>query len=126
MEGLAVLVVVDMQNGFVSSKSAPVVPRVVDLVDQWADAGGPTLFTRFVNRPGSPYERLIGWSRMQSEPETSIVGELAPAAGRAVAIVEKPAYTLFTPTGAAAVDRGAESADGMRRVRAWSDSVDRD
>lgn len=105
MEREPALVVIDMQNGFISSKSAPVVPRVVDLVDRWADAEGPTLFTRFVNLPGSPYERLIGWSRMQSEPETSIIDELAPAASRAVAVVEKPVYTLFAPAGAATVDR---------------------
>lgn len=103
--GRGVLVVIDMQNGFVSSKSALVVPSVVDLVDRWENVGGSTLFTRFVNRPGSPYERLIGWSRMQSEPETSIVEELAPAAGRATAVVEKPIYTLFTPAGAAIVER---------------------
>lgn len=95
----SVLVVVDMQNGFVSSRSAPIVPQVTGLVRRWEAAGGPTVFTRFVNHPGSPYERLINWSRMQTAPETTIVNELAGAAERAVAIVEKPIYSLFTAAG---------------------------
>lgn len=99
----SVLVVIDMQNGFVSSKSAPIVPHVVDLVDRWEQAGGATLFTRFINYPGSPYERLISWSRMQTSPETDVVETIAPAAKRAVAVIDKPIYSLFTDEGAAVV-----------------------
>ncbi len=85
-----------MQNGFVSSKSTPVVPRVGELVRCWEAAGGAIVFTRFVNHPGSPYERLINWSRMQTAPETTIVDELTGAAEQAVVIVGKPIYSLFT------------------------------
>ncbi|WHT21892.1 cysteine hydrolase [Crossiella sp. CA-258035] len=101
----SVLVVVDMQYGFVSSKSAPVVPHVVDLVRRWEEVGGATLFTRFLNYPGSPYERLINWSRMQQAPETDIVAELVPAASRAVKTIDKPIYSLFTEDGAATVEK---------------------
>lgn len=94
-----------MQNGFVSSKSAPVVPRVRRLVERWEAIGAATIFTRFVNYPGSPYERLINWSRMQTEPEIDVVDQLASASTRAVAILSKPIYSLFTEEGAALVER---------------------
>lgn len=99
----SVLVVVDMQNGFVSSKSAHIVPHVADVVRRWEEAGGATVFTRFVNHPGSPYERLINWSRMQTSPEIDIVDDLAAASQRAVTVLDKPIYSLFTDEGAATV-----------------------
>ncbi len=101
----AVLIVVDMQNGFVSSTSRHVIPHVQQLVDRWEAAGGATVFTRFVNRPGSPYERLINWTRMQGPPETTIVEELECASQRALAVLDKPVYSFFTPDGAAIVKR---------------------
>ena len=99
----SVLVVVDVQNGFVSSKSAPIVTRVADVVRRWEEFGGATLFTRFVNYPESPYERLIHWSRMQEPPETDIVDDLIEASRRAVKVLDKPIYFLFTDEGAAVV-----------------------
>ncbi|GAA2822654.1 isochorismatase family cysteine hydrolase [Saccharopolyspora taberi] len=94
----SVLVVVDMQNGFVSTKSEPIVPKVVDLVERWEDSGRDVVFTRFINGPGSQFERLIHWSRLQDSPEIDIVPELASHAERAVAVVDKPAmYSSFTP-----------------------------
>ncbi|GGN24077.1 hydrolase [Lentzea pudingi] len=99
----SVLVVVDMQNGFVSSKSAPIVPHVADVVRRWEEVGGATVFTRFVNHPGSPYERLINWSRMQTSPEIDIVDDLVPASRRTVTVLDKPIYSLFTEEGAATV-----------------------
>lgn len=90
-----VLVVVDVQNGFVRAESAYVVPRIVDLVDRWQAAGGDTVFTRYVNRPGSLFEKLIGWSELMGPPQTDIVDELAPYADRATAIVDKHEYGLL-------------------------------
>lgn len=107
MSRARVLVVIDMQNGFLSSKSRPVLPNVVDLVTRWQAARLPVLFTRFVNPPGSPFERLIGWNRMRDEVETAIVEDLREAADRSVATLDKPSYTVFTETGAALIaDRG--------------------
>ena len=105
----SVLVVVDMQNGFVKPASAYVVPKVVDLVRRWQDAGGATIFTRFFNSPGSQYERLIRWTSLSTAPETNIVDELQPYAERATVIIDKPAYTPFTPEGVAAVEAGGWS-----------------
>lgn len=102
----SVLVVIDMQNGFVREKSANVVPVVVDLVRRWQDAGGASVFTRFLNRPGSPFERLIGWTQVSSSPQVDLVDELQPYAARAEAVVDKPGYTLFTAEGAEVVAAG--------------------
>lgn len=93
----SVLVVVDMQNGFVSSRSAHIVPAVAQLVERWRDAGLPYVMTRFINEAGSPFEELIHWTRMQTSPEIDLVDALAPAASDAVAVIDKPHYSAFTP-----------------------------
>lgn len=92
----AALIVIDVQNGFVTEDSKHVVPVIRDLVDQWQAAGGDTVFTRYFNYPGSPYERLIGWSELMSPPATDIVDELRPFAARATAVVDKHTYSLLT------------------------------
>ncbi len=108
----AVLVVIDMQNGFVNDKSRHVVPVIADLIDQWEAAGGATIFTRYLNYQDSPFERIIKWSKLQESPETDIVEELTAHADRAAAIVDKKIYTLFTPDGTRLVEHGG-----------WSDLV---
>ena len=40
-----VLVVVDVQNGFITEDSAPVVPVIVELVGRWQAIGGDVVFT---------------------------------------------------------------------------------
>jgi nicotinamidase-related amidase len=106
------LVVIDMQRGFVHPNSAYVVPVVTDLVRRWQDAGGATVFTRFINAPGSQFERLLQWRAVSNPPQTDIVDELAPHLALATAVIDKPAYTLFTAEGAGVVARGG-----------WSDLV---
>lgn len=95
----SVLVVVDMQNGFVKPESAYVVPVVTDLVRRWQDAGGDSVFSRFINAPGSQYERLIKWTSVAASPEIDIIDELRPYADRATVVIDKPGYTVFTPEG---------------------------
>jgi nicotinamidase-related amidase len=100
----AVLVVVDVQNGFVREESAYVVPRIVDLVDRWQAAGGDTVFTRYINYAGSPFERLIGWSELMASPQIDIVPELLQQSEKATAVLDKRVYGLFAdPAGAALV-----------------------
>ncbi len=101
-----VLVVVDVQNGFVGSRSRHVVPVIVDLVRRWQARGGSTIFSRYLNYAGSPYERLIGWTRMRSAPETDLIMELQPYAERAAAVVDKTIYSLFNDQGTDVLARG--------------------
>lgn len=68
--------------------------------------------TKFVNLPGSPYERLINWTRCQDAPDTDIAPELQHHADEGVPVVEKPGYTFFTRDWA---DRAISEA--------WSDVV---
>jgi nicotinamidase-related amidase len=99
-----VLVVVDVQNGFITEHSQPVVPIIVDLVRRWQAADGDVVFTRYLNYPNSPYERLIGWTEMIDGPATELVTELRPYVGPNTPIVDKKVYTLFTPGGTQLVD----------------------
>ncbi len=94
-----VLVVVDVQNGFITEHSKPVVPVIVDLVRRWQAARGDVVFSRYLNYAGSPFERLLGWTRMTDGPETELVTELAPYVGPRISVVDKYIYTLFTPEG---------------------------
>lgn len=99
-----VLVVVDVQNGFVTEHSQPVVPVIADLVRRWQAARGDVIFSRYLNYAGSPFERLIGWTKMANGPETEIVTELAPYVHADTPVVDKYIYTLFTPEGTRLVD----------------------
>lgn len=98
-----VLAVVDVQKGFIRGESAPLVPRIVELVARWQDAGGDVLFTRFWNYPNSPFERLVGWTAMTGQPETDLVPELAPALERPHTVADKRSYGLFADSRSAQV-----------------------
>ena len=98
------LIVTDMQNGFVRSRSRHVVPAVVDLVREWQKAGGTTVFTRYLNYENSPYERIIGWKRMREVPETELIPELAPYLSGST-VLDKTIYSMFTQAGAELVER---------------------
>lgn len=95
-----VLVVVDVQNGFIREPSAPVVPVIADLVRRWR---GDVIFTRYLNYPGSPFERLIGWSELMTSPAIDIVPELRPLVGQATAVIDKRGYGLFADQAGAAL-----------------------
>jgi nicotinamidase-related amidase len=102
-----VLVVVDVQNGFITEHSQPVVPVIVDLVRRWQAARGDVVFSRYLNYPGSPFERLIGWTKMANGHETEIVTELTPYVRPDTPVVDKYIYTLFTPEGTRLVNEHA-------------------
>jgi nicotinamidase-related amidase len=102
----SVLVLIDVQNGFVSPHSAHVVPRIAEFTRQWAAAGRPYVMSRFINYPDSLFEQLIRWSAMMpGTPETEIVDELADLVPGAAAILDKPTYSFFNDEGAQLVAR---------------------
>jgi len=102
-----VLVVVDAQNGFFTEHSTAVVPIIVGLVRRWQAAGRDVVFSRYLNQAGSPFERLLGWTRMAAGPETDLIAELAPHVGPNTPVIDKHIYTLFTREGAQLVDERA-------------------
>ncbi|WP_216917701.1 isochorismatase family cysteine hydrolase [Nocardia noduli] len=91
------LMVVDVQNGFVVPSSRPVVMVVVDLVQRWLALGAPVVLTRYRNHPGSPFVRLVDWHGMHTSPDIDLVAELAPfAAEPGVYVVDKTTSTGLT------------------------------
>jgi nicotinamidase-related amidase len=105
-----VLVVVDVQNGFVTEHSKHVVPVIAELAREWLDAGRDVVFTRYLNYDGSPFEKVMGWSKLKESPEIDIVDELQELSKHALAIVDKLIYTMFN-------DEGTE----LARERKWTD-----
>ncbi|WP_406279118.1 cysteine hydrolase [Nocardia sp. NBC_00881] len=94
---LPMLMVVDVQNGFITPSSAHVVPVVARLVDRWSQTDAPVVFTRYFNYRGSPFERLVGWSGLMDAPDTDIVAELEHRSrGPRTHLLDKTTYTAFT------------------------------
>lgn len=91
------LVIVDAQAGFINRHSQHAVPALTRLVTAWAGLGLPTVFTRFFNPPGSPYERITGWTALRTPAEQRIVDELIPYTGTAAAIIDKTSSNALTP-----------------------------
>ena len=105
-----VLVVVDVQNGFVTEHSKHVVPVIAELVREWLDAGRDVVFTRYLNYPGSPFDTIMGWTKLMDSPEIDIVDELQELSKKSLAIIDKKIYTMFN-------DEGTE----LARERGWTD-----
>jgi nicotinamidase-related amidase len=99
----SVLIVVDIQNGFVSPASAHIPALAAQFIRDWAASGRPYVMTLFINSPESLFEQLIGWSAMQDSPSIDIVDELKDLIPGAVAVLDKPTYSLFTEEGASLV-----------------------
>jgi nicotinamidase-related amidase len=105
-----VLVVVDVQNGFVTEHSKHVVPMIEQLVREWLEKGRDVVFTRYLNYHDSPFEKIMGWTKLKESPEIDIVDELQELSKQALAVVDKKIYTMFT-------DEGTE----LARSRGWTD-----
>lgn len=93
------LLVIDVQNGFLNRHSRDVVPSVVRLVDGWQTLGAPVALTRFHNEPGSPYEKITGWTKLRTAEEQALVPELSPYLAKASAIIDKGQSSALTARG---------------------------
>lgn len=89
------LLVVDVQNGFVNEKSQAVVEPLRQFVTGWVSLDRPVVFTRFINPPGSQWERLLHWTRLRDAPETDLHSSIAEIArrGEQSLIIDKCSYT---------------------------------
>lgn len=76
----APLLIVDVQNGFLNEYTRQIPGRIAELVQ--LKTFDQLLFTRFVNVPGSPYDRLLDWQGCEHPPETDLAPELAGLATR--------------------------------------------
>ena len=82
------LLVIDVQNGFVSPKTEYVVPRILELIEQFK--GELVVATKFLNYQESPYFRFMGWERLTSSPETDLIPEVE---NKASLVIEKAIYS---------------------------------
>lgn len=91
----SLLVIVDVQNGFVTSETAHAVPAITSLTDRWLRLGGQLVFTRYHNYPGSEFERLTDWRELYGPPDTNLVEELVPYIGT-TQVIDKGTYSALT------------------------------
>lgn len=89
------LIVVDVQNGFVNQNSEHVVKPIAAFLEAWLSAGNEAVLTRFINDPGSAWERLIHWTRLRTSPEIDLCPEIQSAIeGKdCVSVVDKRSYS---------------------------------
>lgn len=81
------LMIVDVQCGFINEFTHHIPQRIVKLIQR--DKYEPIFFTRFINSPEGPYQKLLNWHNCDAEPETKIVAELEDFA--------KPELTFSKP-----------------------------
>lgn len=90
----AVLVVVDVQVGFLSEYSVRVVPHVCRLVTSWRSRGGRILITRYIADPQSQLEKVAGETGMiWGSSGAELVPELK-ALSAGIDVVDKSGLSL--------------------------------
>ncbi len=88
-----VLVVVDVQEGFVNEHSRSAIPRIGTVVGELLKRQLPIVFTKFLNLPDSSFERLLDWTSVRERPEIELHRSILPVAK---IVIEKSSYTAFT------------------------------
>ncbi|MGE0651600.1 MAG: cysteine hydrolase family protein [Alphaproteobacteria bacterium] len=86
---MPVLIIIDVQRGFINPATAHVPARVEALQGRY----GTIVATRFVNPEGSAHRRLIGWARFAPGSDDTALAFTARADAR---IVEKHVYSCLT------------------------------
>jgi len=94
MESHAALLVVDVQRGFVTPDTKHVPTEVRRRIEAARGEYAVTIATRFENRPGSPFERLLGWTGMRESADTALCDEVASVVN---VVVRKTGYSALTP-----------------------------
>ena len=104
------LIVVDVQNGFLTDKTSFVVPRILSLLESRRFRN--TAFTQYYNSDSSPFERFLSWPKLKSEVEQKIAADLLPFAEH---VFRKPIYSALTAELVAHLDAlGADTVETRR------------
>lgn len=93
---VSLLIVVDMQAGFVTEPTRHLTGVVKNLARQWVAAGRPLVLSRYHNHPGSQFEKLLRWYKLRDEADTALIPEFDELLPSAV-VIDKTGYTVFTP-----------------------------
>lgn len=70
------LCVVDVQNGFVSERSAHIPQRASACIKQFSKVGAPILLSRFVNTPDSMFRQALNSTRVTTANEIALHQQL--------------------------------------------------
>ncbi len=85
-----ILLVVDVQNGFVNEYTDAIPDRIRTLIER--GRFDSVIFTCFINIPGSPYRRVLDWHGCAEPPDTDIAPALADLVRPGFAY-SKPGFT---------------------------------
>lgn len=88
-----VLVVIDLQKGFLNQHSEHILPNIIDLIKRSQYLGIPIVFSRYFNFVDSPFEKLIGWKQLHQSHETELAEEVIEFAD---VCIDKNFYTSLT------------------------------
>lgn len=86
---LPVLIVVDVQHGFLNEHTAGVPERIDAHLRAHRDRYSAIIATVFVNEHGSMFERRMRWTQMLEHPDTALDSRIAD---HQPVIVRKPGY----------------------------------
>lgn len=85
-----ILIVVDLQNGFTRyEQTKELATKIVELTN--SGVFDKVISTRFLNKEGSQYTKILNWHRLMSSPEIDLVEGLNPDT-----VVDKWIYTCVT------------------------------
>ncbi|MDB5185241.1 MAG: hydrolase [Candidatus Saccharibacteria bacterium] len=97
MKGMqkSLLLIVDAQQGFIGTEATRrAVSKIKALETAWHERQWPVVFSRFINKPESPWVRFIGSDSLMHEPDTA----LDPAFKTDDATVyDKTTYAAWSP-----------------------------
>lgn len=86
-----VLIVTDMQNGFINKNTRNITSKIKSLIEK--NLFDYIVFTQFINVKNSPYERLLNWRELKSSPQIDIIEWLRPYCQN---LFKKNCYSPFT------------------------------
>jgi len=70
------LLIVDVQNGFISENTSHVIKRIQDLLR--SDIFDYVVFTKFSNLVNSPYRNFLNWNKLSTLEEQCTIKEIEP------------------------------------------------
>jgi nicotinamidase-related amidase len=86
------LIVIDVQNSFINEQTQDIPAKIAEHIQQ--QSYDLIVFSKFVNKPGSNFERILQWKKSYGSPETDLAGELQELA-KAHTVIEKPTYSAL-------------------------------
>ena len=88
-----VLVVIDLQVGFINDNTVKVANNIRDLL--YSEKYDAVIATKFTNMPGSSYDSFLGWTGMMGEDEKELLPFVEEYADR---IISKCSYSCVKNT----------------------------